>query len=1189
MVLKSLEIKGFKTFPEKTVLNFDKGISAVVGPNGSGKSNVSDAIRWVLGEQSVKNLRSSKMEDIIFNGSPKKKAASYAEVTLTIDNFDRALNFDNDLVSITRKYYRKGDSEYRINDITVRLKDIHELFMDTGLGRDGYSMISQGKIDSIVSASSEDRREIFEEAAGVSKIKYRKLESEKKLNSVEENLVRLKDILSELELRVGPLKKQSENAEQYILYNDKKEKLEIGMWLATLKKSSKELETFSKKIEEITSNNDKLDEDIEGIQKESDDIFKKINIYIKNTDEIRNEISGIDCKINDIKSDISIAENDILHNEEEIINVNKEIIENSKFLDNLDLDINEQENNLARLKNLLMEKEKQLIEKRKEISSLDENINKIDEKINNLNAEDKKLLDRISEQKLSGVTAQSSIEEINNRIKDNLLSKASKEEKVESYSKSLSDIKNNKEKNKISIEEITNKINGYKLSIESKQNKYNKCKENADHLYIDKEDLNRRVIMLEDLQKNLEGFSESVKIIMKEAKRENLNGIHGPVSKVISVEDKYTVAIDVALGQSIQNIIVDNEENAKNAINLLKNRKAGRATFLPISIIKGKAINRDSIKVGKGSIGIASELCRCSDIYRGIIDSLLGRILIVDNLNNALSIAKENNYRFRIVTLDGQVVNAGGSLTGGSHIQKLNVIGRSNEIEKLKKDMLRIGKELDNNREELKKYEEELSKLKTMEWELNVNLNEEKENGMNIDLSYKNIINNINLEKSFIDQIDKENEGLEARIKNFDDKIKESKSFLDKDVSLSEEIKIKLKESNSKKSELMSVYEALSKKIHDFEIELVSVRKEFDSENMKSEFLKGSYTDKDKKMNFLNERLNKLRQDNKDLSENVSSYEKELESCSKRKLELDNKISSNSSGRMELEKKSTELRNKEREFNSLKETIVRDLSRLEEKKDSLQKDYDSIITKLWEEYELTRKQAEMNYDEISDIQDGQKQVNDLKNKIKRLGAVNLDSIEEYKEVNERYTFMKAQIEDVDNSKRELTKLINELTNTMRNTFIDKFNMINERFKETFEELFGGGKASLELTVPDDYLNSGIKILVQPPGKIVSNMELLSGGEKALVAISLYFAIMKVSPSPFCVLDEIEAALDDVNVDRFASYLSKMSDQTQFIVITHRRGTMEEADVLYGVTMQEEGISNLLKLDVSEIEKIDNAS
>ena len=1182
MLLKSLELHGFKTFPDRIKLSFDKGITSIVGPNGSGKSNISDAIRWVLGEQSAKTLRCSKMEDVVFNGTDKRKKTGYAEVTLSIDNKDRILPFDGDEVAVTRRYYRSGESEYMINKATVRLRDIHELFMDTGLGRDGYSMIGQGKIDSIVASKSEERREIFEEASGISRYRYRKTEAERKLKSTEENLVRLRDIVGELEDRVGPLKKQSEKAQKFLVLSEEKKGLEIALWLNTLDNSANIIKEQDDKIDIQRAQYENAEQELANISSETESIYLKNGEITSKIDTIRRNISQFESEVSNNNALISVANNDIEHNKETITRLETEIEQLDNSFTEIESQIKEKKENVEKLKLNIEEKQKEYNEVSENLNTISVDASRSGDELQELNSKLAELSQKSANAKVVLLTSDSSINELNERIESLNSSLSEKESNLETTSKMLEDYKAQGKDSAEKVEMLSNSIKGLELKINNLKAKNENSKGEIDRLTLDSNEKLRRANILEDLEKNLEGFAHSVKTVMNLSRHGKIGGIHGPVSRLIKVPTDYAVAIETALGGAMQNIVTGNEEDAKRAIRTLKENKGGRATFLPIATIKPRYLNENGIDSCFGFVGVASDLCDCKDEYKGILQNLLGKIVIAEDLNSAVSIAKKYSYRFKVVTLDGQVINAGGSLTGGSLNKRTGLLSRASEIEKYRKEAKALADKADELKEQYSNSQQEFAKYEADILGTRGDLSTEQQELIRLRTEYKACQNEYDSLVSSIDFTKNEIVECENKISN----LQKDKETADKEFSAFEEEIANIEKTTSNltgnRLALTEKREQLSEKLQNIRLEIVTFEK--DKEALISEIRTSEYNSQHQ-----TERKENLRNQIVSVNSNIDIINKKIESYTNisnnyqdKIAEFNNAIEKLNGDKEKFEKKSVELRQKEKDLNSTREVSGRELARLEERKINLQKQYDDIIAKLWDEYELTKRQAEEISIEIENVSTARKRLNEIKSSIRGLGSVNVSAIEEYKEVSERYEFLGAQVSDVEKSKNEIERLINDLTKQMKDAFIENFHEINKHFGETFKELFGGGTASLELANPDDILNSGIDIIAHPPGKIVVHLEALSGGEKALVAIALYFSIMKVRPAPFCVMDEIEAALDDVNVDRFAQYMRRMTDRTQFITITHRRGTMEESDVLYGVTMQDEGISKLLELRASEV-------
>lgn len=1182
MLLKSLELQGFKTFPDKTKLTFDKGITSVVGPNGSGKSNISDAIRWVLGEQAPKSLRCSKMEDVVFNGTDSRKRQGYAEVTLTIDNKDRLLPFNGDEVAVTRRYYRSGESEYLINKASVRLKDIHELFMDTGLGRDGYSMISQGKIDSIVASKSEDRREIFEEAAGISRYRYRKTEAERKLVHTEDNLVRLRDIVTELEDRIGPLENQSKKAEAFLEYASEKRGLEIALWLDTLNKSSTILKEHEDKISVSKNQYEDAERELERISQETEEIYLQNGALLSKIEEIRQNITQSEGEISFHKSSVSVAENDILHNNENIERIKGEI----EKAENSNIDIKQE----------IEKKELQITQFDAEVSDLQKNYDLTADDLNNINTDSSRSSEQLqqlsatiaslsaksADARVTDMTCASTILELESRVASLKESVSVKKEQLADLEAMHTDYDTNVKKSAQSVDLLNNSIKGLELKIASRTKKRDELKSTADSLMLDAQEKSRRAKLLEDLSANYEGFYNSVKTIMKEAKKGTVSGICGPVSQLIKVPSEYNVAMEVALGSKMQNIVTLTDEDAKRAIKTLKKLDAGRATFLPITTIKGRTLDEKGLDDCYGYIGVAADLCSCDKKYENIKSSLLGKIVIAEDLNCAATIAKKYGYRFMVVTLDGQTINAGGSFTGGSMNKKSGLLSRETEIASLKKKADELNAKAEAARADFVKAQESFAQCEAELLGARADLSVAQQEFVRIQTEYTACTNELNNMRASVSEIESEITQSLDKIETQKVMQQEAKVVLEQYNAEIEKIDLQINTLSGDKELLSQKREELSALLQDIRLQIVTKQKDIETLKTEIELAKTSGDNHDVHVKELNAEIDAIVANNSNLEQKIQSTQETINALRQKVSDANALIDATNAQRDELEKRSVELRQIERDKNSERELASNEYSRLEERKANLQKQFDDIIAKLWDEYELTRSEAEKQAIDIEDLTVAKSRLAELKQKIKALGNVNVSAIEEYKEVSERYEFMKAQVTDVENSKKEIERLISDLTKQMKDVFVESFAQINKNFTATFKELFGGGTASLELSDPDNILTSGIDIIVHPPGKIVVHLEALSGGEKALVAIALYFAILKVRPAPFCVMDEIEAALDEVNVDRFAQYLRNLTESTQFILITHRRGTMEEADVLYGVTMQDEGISKLLELRTSEV-------
>ena len=1181
MYLKSLEMHGFKSFPDKIVLDFNKGLTGVVGPNGSGKSNIGDAVRWVLGEQSSKSLRGGKMEDVIFAGTQLRKSVGFASVTLNIDNSDRSLDMENDLVSVTRKLYRNGDSEYIINGNQVRLKDIVELFMDTGLGKDGYSIIGQGRIADIVSGKSTERREIFEEAAGISKFRYKKAEAERKLAASEDNILRLTDILGELEGRVGPLKTQSEKAKKYLVLRDERKALEVSLWVAKLDEIKTTLSGLEEKVLSCTAEYEALTRELDEI----DETIDKSNLgrakCNERIEELRELIHNTELESSEANSKIAVLENDIEHINEAIKGIEEQILKTQSSDSEYKEQINLKEAELTKLAELKSSAQRDIEATESELSGLTVKSDEFDKSISDKGSEINSLYIKKSELKFTVESSLSNIDDNKKLIEEG-------KAYIENAEKLIAE--NNEEKREIQkaigeaedkITEFNNRIAGITKLNESKTKALNEVRESYTKKEIRLRELRGKVNFLNDLENSMEGFANSVKQIMKAKKHGQINGVFGSVAQLITVEGKYSTAIETALGGAMQYIIVDNEDTAKRSIRHLKETRSGRATFLPITSVKTREFKESGFESCEGFVAIASELVSADDKFSNIIKSLLGRIVIAEDIDLATLIAKKYGYRFKICTLDGQVINAGGSFTGGSVSRSTGILTRKNEIEEikleiadlesetvelshtfesLKQEVNKLTLDIEGERELLSehitdkvRFEGELNRLKDLGAGYEDKLND-AENQIEI------LTSKITSAQESYENAQKELEKLDVQIaekeKNFDETQSKIQSFKEGRQALSEKLseqKIKFIEFERDEQAVMLSIEQLKEAARNasdaktrLDLQILENRAQIEEKHKAIDNIKNGITDSKGIIEKYNEDIRKEQTSYQDYEAKIAKQR------AYQKIKIDER-----------------------------ENISRELERDSEKKNTFQAEFDKIISELYEVYELTRSEAIAEAKPVEDKAEANKELNSIKNKMKALGSVNLEAIDEYTEVSKRYEFMKAQLGDVVKSKNELEKLIDELTENMKVIFSESFNKINNNFKKIFVELFGGGAAELVLSDPENILESGIEIKVAPPGKVIKNLMSLSGGEQAFVAIAIYFSILKIKPSPFCILDEIEAALDDVNVTKYAQYLRNFTDKTQFILITHRRGTMEECDILYGVTMQEKGVSKLLKMEVGQ--------
>lgn len=1177
MYLKRIEMQGFKSFADKTVLEFKPGITTVIGPNGSGKSNISDAIRWVLGEQSMKSLRGAKSEDIIFAGTQARKSLGFAEVSIVIDNNDNKLPIEYSEVTVTRKIYRSGETGYFINKVPCRLKDILELFMDTGIGKDGYSIIGQGKIDEILSNKSEDRRHIFEEAAGIVKYRTRKQESEKKLEQTKLNLLRINDILAEIEANIEPLKLQSDKAKQFLDLREELKSIEVGLFIYNINTYKEKLEQLVKDEDIITSQKEAEDSKMEALQASKEElrqVVDDITAQIENMQNIGFESSN---KIEKINSEIGISNERIQNNSANKQRLEAEILEVKNRIEELK---EEQKQKLEKKTNLTSNKEKfekELAEKETELAELSKKLS-----AKELEIEGKKQIVQDNIDKKYELAAEINTQDVNYEN----LEKRKKQLKneIDSVISELDSTRYGKNEISKGFYDIESKRNiaveNLEKSVQAKEQNMQKLKQYEDEIskltYTQRMKQARHQFLIET-EKEKEGYNKTVKSLLVACDKDSsLNkGIHGVLANLISVEKEYETAIEMCLGQSLQNIVTSTEQDAKKMIEYLRTNSLGRASFLPIASVQGKKL--DKLTKMDGVIGIASDLVKCKKEYEQIILSLLGRTVVVEDMDTAIALAKKDKYSFRIVTLKGDIISSSGSISGGSvQTKTVNILGRSREIEDLEKELKKLEKQIADKTAEKEEYASSIGDSIEQTAKLEKELQE-------IEIVYAT-------EKQKMVAVEENITRLENRLAKLKEEVTQTEKQKEENRLLKEQKEAEIQE-------LTQQIEELNKVIEEFALNNKDNQKYIDDLNFDITNLKISVTSFDESESSIEEMVERISQDIKNNEQSIENKNQNILAITEENTKLEQTITeynnqieqikqevTNSGTKVEELKqeriaKNEKLVNTENEIQSqfstlesLKEQIIK----LDVKKTKLEQDLQQVVESLWNEYELTPNSTE-EYQKPNNVATAQKQVNSLRNKIKDLGSINIDSIEEYKKTKERYDFMSEQRLDLENTASKLRKIIGDMTTTMQNQFKEKFELINKNFNEVFTELFNGGKAELILENEENILECGIDIRVQPPGKKLQNMMLLSGGEKAFTAIALLFAILKINPAPFCILDEIEAALDDVNVYRFAEYLKKFCKQTQFLVITHRKGTMEAGDSVYGVTMEENGISKLLSI------------
>ena len=1180
MVFKELEIQGFKSFPDKVKITFDAGVTGVVGPNGSGKSNLSDAVRWVLGETSSRQLRAAgKMEDVIFGGTRRRSAMGFASVRLTLDNTGHTLDVDADEVTIGRKYYRSGDSEYTINGQVCRLRDVYELLLDTGIGRDGYSVIGQGRIAEIVAAKSSERREIFEEACGIAKYRYRKTEAERRLAAAGENLERLRDILGELESRVGPLEKESAKAQKFLELSEQRKTLEVTLWTDSVHRARDTVRQQVRDYETAQADYERFDGEAKAAEQEAEEIRMQAQQLTIAVERLNGDIRSITEQISGSDSRIAVLENDILRNEESIASLRSEIEAGEQ--DGAEADAALQRHRAVAAK---MEAEGEKLAA--EIDALNAELEQLADASNasgarkdTLRAEITDLTAKRTEAQVAQAAAEAAEETARQRLP--ALEQAVQEgtDQWETARQDLTDTIRYREMLTENEKQLANVRSGLELKLKNRKAALDEADTAEQRLGRELDAARQRLSVLRELEKNMDGYQNSVKAVMRAAGARRLRGIIGPVSAILKVEPGCEVAVETALGAALQNIVVENEAAAKAAIALLRSDNAGRATFLPLDTVQPGAF-RGRLS---GTARLASSLVQADARYDNIVSNLLGRIIVVEDINEASRVARDNGFRSRVVTMDGQVINAGGSFTGGSVQRSAGLFTRKQEMEelriraaKLQKDCLAAQEKTDQCKEQVDALQAELTataseqitaandrvraeaeqkRLEAAAAQLETARNARRQE---IDTLQAALADSrakaedaAKLQAELTAKIDRRTAEM-SRIAEGDD------SFLTRQNALAQDLSAKRLEQVTRQKDAELAYSqiaALEQRARDAAARRTSLEESVAALAAPSDACRAEIAD--------------IRQTRADSQTTIAQKEAEIREATQKRL-----------ARQQAE---TETLARARTAADSREEMSREMARLAERKAAAESEYDQTVAKLWDEYQLSVSQAEALCVEFDSLPALRAQVADLRGKIRALGSVNVSAIEEYKEVKARYDALVTQVTDVEESRNELSRMISKLSAQMREIFTDSFRAINENFGRVFAELFGGGEASLMLEDESDVLSSGIGIRVAPPGKVIKNLEALSGGEQALVAISIYFAILAVNPAPFCILDEIEAALDDANVVRFAQYLRRVSDKTQFIVITHRRGTMEAANVLYGVTMQEDGVSKLLKLDLEQVD------
>ncbi len=1179
MRLKELEIQGFKSFPDKTRLTIGEGITGIVGPNGSGKSNISDAIRWVMGETSSKQLRGAgKMEDVIFGGTQTRGAMGYASVSLTIDNTDHGLDMDADEVTIGRRYYRSGESEYSINGQSVRLKDIYELLLDTGLGRDGYAIVGQGRIAEIVAAKSGERREIFEEASGIARYRYRKNEAERRLAAAEGNLERLRDILGELERRVGPLKRDSEKAQQFLELSGQRKSLEVTLWVDAIRRAKDTVRDQQRRYEAAQADYDRLSRSLDEYDEKSEALRAKTQQLMLQVEESNAQIRAITEENAGSDSQIAVLNNENEHSRRQIEEAQAELSRAGEGQKGIELEAEAHRAAIEKLNARIAQADETAKDLDRQLDALEQQAMQSGQQRDLLNAAILRCQQAATAAQVQHATAESAANAAEARLQDARAQKQQNESDAETAGRQQAEAADRLKQAEEAVTRLDNVRAGLRLKLDSRKRQQ---AEAADALQKAERELSaaaQRIHILEDLERNLDGYQQSVKTVMRAAGSGRLRGVIGPVAGILTVRKGYEVAIETALGFALQNIVVEDEKSARAAIAFLKAEKGGRATFLPLDTMQG---SRFSGRL-TGTAEVAADLVEADPRYQNIVNNLLGRIIVVEDLAEASAVARNLGYRNRIVTLDGQVINAGGSFTGGSTARSVGVFSRKQELEELRARLTRLQTARDTAAQAARDRKAEADTLQAQ-------LTGADSESMTAAADRLRASLEVDRLAAAADNAARERERLQQEIALFEAQLAESRAAAEqagKDRAAAEaeqaDAERQLAALGESADSLTAKREELTAAANDNRLARLTAEKDVSLHQAALETLAGRTGEAEARARELNASIEACRQRIRANELSVENIQRQREENRRRIADCEQAIRDANAARMQAEADSTRLAQENRALTDEREKMSGEMARLAERRTAAETELNSTAAKLWEEYQLAESEAEALCVEFQNVTELRRQVAEVRGKIRALGNVNVGAIDEYKEVKERYDFMKAQVTDVEKSRAELNRMIGELCDEMRTLFADSFKRINENFVHIFRELFGGGSARLYLSDPDDVLESGIEIEVSPPGKVIKNLSALSGGEQALVAISIYFAILAVNPSPFCILDEIEAALDDVNVVRYAQYLRRLTDKTQFIVITHRRGTMEAADVLYGVTMQEDGVSKILRLDLNSV-------
>ena len=1184
MYLKSLELQGFKSFPDKTLIRFGDDITAIVGPNGSGKSNISDSILWVMGEQSSKTLRGAKMEDVIFGGTQKRSAVGFAEATLTLDNTDRALPYDADEVMVTRRYYRSGDGEYYINRQSARLKDIHEMFMDTGMGREGYSNIGQGRIDEILSLKSADRREIFEEAAGISKYRHRKEETERKLERTEDNLLRIGDKVSELELQLEPLRVQSEKAKKYLELKEELQGVEVAVWLDTLEKLSAASQKAEEDYKSASFVLQQAHDDLENLYRQAERYGEKLRSKDAQLETVRIKVNMLEATHQQLDGQMAVLRGNIDNNSGNLSRIEEEVQGQEDRSGGIMHQVILTRERIVQIEGSLGLKKKELEQLQQQLAAMTASAQGFTRQFLELRGKETSLAADIAGRQADIRGLEESLEQSGFRAEQLEKDLASGEARAKEARDRLHASRRELRTAKENVTAANNTIAGYTLRQTTRSKRRDELQETLRTITTKLDSVTAKARVYRAMERDFDSYNKSVRLVMQEAQRGSLHNIHGPVSRLIRTGDSYTVAIEIALGAAMQQIVVGNEQDGKAAIAWLKRTGGGRATFLPMSTIQGRPLQENGLEGCRGFVGIASTLVTSQPQYRGIVENLLGRTVIAQDMDAAIAMANKYKNRFRIVTLDGQVMNPGGSMTGGSVNKEAGILSRANELEKLtaqEKDLQQtkmataaerqedqrqfdqVEFEIGTAREQLREAEDQVLRLEgtVRQHEILLGAIEEAEESAENELEALESRTQSDRQRYAAQQ---------AKIQVYDQQLADTRQ----QIALLEGSQSETAEATAKITDRITLLKTEEAAL---DAECTTAKAHIADLRSLQSAMEG---DREKKLAL----MDAIRDESARLEKEIAALAAKQQENDAEADQMRTLLQKTMAERAEAEAFKTRSEREAQEKNKDILTMERACAMLEQKKITTSMEEKQIIDKLWDSYGLTPGTAGEHRGQIESVAAGNRRAAELKRKISALGTPNLGAIEEYARVNERYTYLSSQRDDVLNSKRELESIIRDITKEMTVIFVEEFAKIDKYFGEVIVDMFGGGRGQLILEDPENPLTCGIEIRVQPPGKQVKTITLLSGGEKAFVAIALYFAILKVRPTPFCMVDEIDAALDDRNVERFANYLHNLSKKTQFIVITHRRGTMEASDVLYGVTMQEQGVSTLLRLDLNQMEQ-----